>query len=391
MKLMVIGLGQCGSRLVDEFCRVGHTAKGERKATIVTGAYTVNTDQADLTGLKYVKSDYLHRIVIGARKTWGHGVGKINELGAELAKIDGDKVLDAIKTSPAFHETHAFLVIASAAGSTGSGAMGVIAQMINERFIGKPLYALIVLPFEHEEKTEERAVYNTATCLKTIYPIADGVFLAENQRYVRKDTSMAINLERINSQIVCPFYDLLSAGEATKYKHIGAKTLDAGDIIQSIEGWTAIGFGRTELPVFRPLWARSQDFRKKTKETFRGTEAMDAAIGDLSVTCDPADASRALYLLSAPAKEMNIDMAKEMGNYMRELASKAVIRSGDFPGEKSNVDVTVIFSGLSSIPKITDYYERATAWVPIAKQRFEETKSRLQDMEAKGKDLPTLL
>jgi tubulin-like protein CetZ len=81
----------------------------------------VNTDQADLTGLRFIKDDLQHRVLLGLRQTLGHGVGKINELGAQLAKEDGDKVLDAVKASPQFYETHAFLIIAGAAGGTGSG------------------------------------------------------------------------------------------------------------------------------------------------------------------------------------------------------------------------------------------------------------------------------
>ncbi len=392
MKLMVIGLGQCGSRIADEFVRLNARAQSERKTTIVTGAFAVNTDQADLTGLTYIGSDYLHRILIGGRKTWGHGVGKVNEMGAELAKEDGDKVIDAIRTAPRFYETHAFLLIAGAAGGTGSGAISVITQMIKERYIGKPVYALIVLPFEHEEMAELRSVYNTATCLKSIHTVADGVFLVDNQRYVRKDASLATNLQRINRQIVEPFYDIMCAGEVTKYKYVGAKTLDAGDIIQSIDGWTVIGVGRTEIPRWRFPWERpTATFREKSRETLRAMQAMDAALSELSLACNPADAGRALFLLAAPARHMNMDMAKGLGDYLRELAENAVIRSGDFPWEKGAIDVTVMFSQLAFVQKIRDYYDRASAFARSQKERIKETTSRLRDMEEAAKELPTLI
>ncbi|PIW40432.1 MAG: cell division protein FtsZ, partial [Chloroflexi bacterium CG15_BIG_FIL_POST_REV_8_21_14_020_46_15] len=44
----------------------------ERKAVIAPHVLAVNTDQADLTGLQYIKNDYLHRILIGVRQTVGH-------------------------------------------------------------------------------------------------------------------------------------------------------------------------------------------------------------------------------------------------------------------------------------------------------------------------------
>ena len=80
MKLVVIGFGQCGNRIADDFARLNKRARRECGIEIVTGAFAVNTDAADLSGLDNIKADYQHRILIGAGKTSGHGVGKINEL-----------------------------------------------------------------------------------------------------------------------------------------------------------------------------------------------------------------------------------------------------------------------------------------------------------------------
>ena len=116
MKLVVIGSGQCGCRVADEFARLNRRAQAQRGIEIVTGVFAVNTDAADLSGLSTIRPDYQHRILIGGRKTSGHGVGKINELGAEVAREDGDKVIDSIRTARHFFETDAFLIVASAAG-----------------------------------------------------------------------------------------------------------------------------------------------------------------------------------------------------------------------------------------------------------------------------------
>jgi len=393
MRLLVIGLGQCGSRVADEFVRLNKRAHGQWGIDVVTGTYAVNTDQTDLTGLSNIGTDYMHRILIGGRKTWGHGVGKVNEMGAELAREDGDKVIDAIRSSPSFYQTHAFLLIAGGAGGTGSGAISIIAQMLKERYLGKPVYALVVLPFEHEEMAELRSVYNTATCLKSIHSVADGVFLADNQRYVRKDASLAMNLQRINSAIADPFYDMMCAGEITRFKHVGAKTLDAGDIMQSLDGWTAIGVGRADIPRgFRMPWQLAKiSYKEKSDESLRAMQAMDAAVSELSVTCSPEDAGRALYLLSAPAKDMSMDIAKGLGDYLRELAENAVIRAGDFPRGGNTIDVSIIFSQLAFVQKVRDYYDRASAFAQTQKERIKETTGRLRDMEDAAKGLPSLI
>ncbi len=391
MKLAVIGLGQCGCRIADHFARLNIKAQSERKATIVPIIIGVNTDQADLTGLRFIKKDYMHRILIGLRQTLGHGVGKINELGAELAREDGDKVMDAMKAEPRFYETHAFLLIAGAAGGTGSGGLPVIARMIKERYLNKPVYALIILPFEHEQFTEARSVYNTATCLKSTYDLVDAIFLADNQRYVRKDASLVNNIERINRMIAEPFYDLMCAGEVTKRKYVGARTIDAGDLIASLEGWTTIGIGRTELPSLRFPWEiRKKHFREKAVESFRGSQALDATVSDLSITCNPKDAGKALYIMAGPAKEMNMDMIKSVSDYISEIAPKAVIRGGDFPGEKHFIDVTLILSQLSFVPKIKDLYETAVQYGQEHKGQIEETRRRIQALADLGKELPIL-
>src|SRR4030042_1622697 len=139
MKLVVIGLGQCGGRVADEFARLNRKAHAQRGIEIVTGCFAVNTDAADLSGLVSIKPDYQHRILIGGRKTGGPGVGKINELGAEIARADADKVVDALRATKRFYETDAFLLIAGSAGGTGSRPLSVLPPLLKERYIDKPL------------------------------------------------------------------------------------------------------------------------------------------------------------------------------------------------------------------------------------------------------------
>jgi cell division GTPase FtsZ len=390
MKLVVVGLGQCGGRIADAFARLNKRARASRGMEIVTGAFAVNTDAADLSGLKTIRPDYQHRILVGGRRTGGHGVGKINELGAEVAREDGDKVIDALRTAHRFFETDAFLLIAGVAGGTGSGALPIITQMMKDRYIDKPVYSMAVLPFAHEEETEERTIYNAATCLKSLYTTADAIFLADNQRFVRKDFSLRNNLSQINDLIVEPFFNLLCAGEETRRKNIGARMVDAGDIIQSLVGWTVIGYGSSQLPTWK-FFSWGRNFRKKSTETHRGIQAMDEALSELSVKCNPAESGRALYLVSAPHKEMNMDLVKDLGEYLRDMAPEAVIRNGDYPRERSLIDVTLVLSELGSVDKIKTYYETATQFIHASKGREKQAEGKLKEIEEASKDIPSLL
>jgi cell division GTPase FtsZ len=391
MKLVVVGFGQCGGRIADEFARLNKRARGLRGVDIITGCFAVNTDLADLSGLHTIRQDYTQRIVIGKKKTGGHGVGKINELGAEVAREDADMVLETIRNTEHFADSDAFLLVASAGGGTGSGAIPVMTQQIKERYVDKPVYNLIILPFEHEVITEDRTVYNVATCLKSSYLVADAIFLVDNQRYVMKDSSLTHNLARINSTIVQPFFNLLCAGEEKQAKFIGAKILDAGDIIQTLVGWTTLGYGRAAATGFKGILPGSRNFREKATETQRGVQALDEAISGLSIKCNPLDSKRALYLVAAPAKEINVDLVKELGTYIKNMSPEAIIRSGDYPREKGNMDVTLILSEMSDVEKVRSYFAKAINLITELKKRQEGLVSTQRGIDITIKDIPSLL
>jgi cell division GTPase FtsZ len=387
MKLLVIGLGQCGGRIADEFARLGIRARTERRLSIITGVFAVNTDVADLSGLYNIRPDYQHRVLIGGNKTGGHGVGKINEMGAEIAREDGDKLIDALRDTPQFEETDAFLLIAGAAGGTGSGAIATVTQRLKERYAEKPLYNLVVLPFQHEEETEGRTIYNSATCLKSAYLVADAVLLVDNQRYISKNYSIRGNLAKINALIAEPFYNLLCAGEETRPEFIGSRILDAGDIIQTLSGWTVIGYSKSQKGRGKNLF----DFRDKMAEGQKGVQLINNAVSELSLRCNPAEAGRGLYLISAQHKDMNMNLVKDIGTHLRRIAPEAIIRTGDYPREKGPLNVTIMLSELSGVTKIIDYFTKTIELIELIKRKHEGIQVEQRDLSEAFRDIPSLL
>ncbi len=390
MKLVVAGFGQCGGRIADEFARLNNRARFHRRIRIFSDVFAINTDTADLSSLSHMKSDYQHRILIGNRETGGHGVGKMNEVGARIAREDGDKVIDAIRSAKQLYEADAFLLIAGVAGGTGSGSMPMMAHAIKSRFKEKPVYALVALPFEHEEQTDARTFHNTATCLKATYSVADAVFLFDNQRYIEKDSSLINNMTAINRLIAEPFYDLLCAGEVKKAKNIGARLLDGGDISMTLGGWTTLGYGVAQLPVIRMPFERRRHFRKKSTETHKGLQAMDQALSNLSIECEPADSASALYLLSAPTKEMNMNLVKELSKYLSEVAPEAVIRYGDYPRGESTLKITVILSQLNNVEKVKRYYEKMPFYLEKGEVIQRKNEARLRELVKASAPVPSL-
>jgi hypothetical protein len=122
-----------------------------------------------------------------------------------------------------------------------------------------------------------------------------------------------------------------------------------------------------------------------SRSNLQGINAMEEAISRLSIDCDPADASRALYLISAPVSEMNMYIVNEIGAHLRNIAPRATIRNGDYPREKHIIDVNVVFSGLNNVQKIRDYYTKSLSLIPEFQKRQEERQARLKDMEDLGR------
>jgi cell division GTPase FtsZ len=357
MKILVIGMGQCGARIADEFSRQNIRAKHQRGLEIVNDVFAVSTDTSDLIDLISIKPDYSHRILIGAKQLKGEGVAGDNKLGAQVMQEHADPVIEDIRRTKQFFDTDAILVTAGAAGGIGSGALPVMVQRLKQRFKDKVVYAMVILPYKHEEQEEARTVRNTAICLKSTASVADAVFLTDNQHYYKDDMEKG-NYADINQAIVEPFYNLLCAGAVKQKKHIGAKILDAGDIIQTLGGWTVIGSGRVNLPT--GLGAIfSSGSGKSGPEKDRGIRAIDSAIGGLSRFCRPEDAGSALYLITAPAREINLALIKDLGDFLKEAAPNAIIRSGDYPVGRGFIEVTVILSRLSDVARVRDFYKRA--------------------------------
>lgn len=391
MKIAVVGLGHCGSRIADEFIRLNHQAHSERGVDVVTCALAVDTDVADLDGLSHIKSHYQARIVLGGRKAGGHGVGKVNEKGAEIAKEDGDKIISALRSIEDSYKSEAFLVTAATGGGTGSGSLPVVTKMIKERYLDKPVYSLVILPFSHEEMTEERTIYNTGTCLKSLSSVADAIFLVTNERYVNKKFPFKSNLANINEQIVQPFHNLLCTGEEKKSKNIGAKVLAAGDVIEALGGMTVMGLGKAELPLFKiPFWKRGSAMEEGSLDN-HGVEAVDSALNSLSLSVNPKNAKKVLYLISAPPKQINVNLIRQVGDYIKNLAPNAILTGGDYPQETRAIEVLLVLSGLKDVEKIRYYYNRSAELMPLYARKLKAIEEKTEEIDEAGKDLPSLL
>jgi hypothetical protein len=111
----------------------------------------------------------------------------------------------------------------------------------------------------------------------------------------------------------------------------------------------------------------------------------------MSIKCNPLDSKRALYLVSAPAKEINVDLIKELGTYIKNMAPEAIIRSGDYPRENGALDVTLVLSEMSDVEKVRNYFSKAINIIAELKKRQDGLISTQRGIDITIKDIPSLL
>ena len=387
MKLVVVGAGQGGSNIADEFVALGKWVWKNRHIRIFTGedddpvcqgVFAVNLGAGDLYGLNHIPQTEDHTILLGTTDEFrGRGAGKVNADGAEQARRGASKIISTIRDHGNVANADAMLVIATTAGGTGSGSVGVIVDLLKESF-QKPVYAMLVLPFENQYNDPDSMV-NTATCLKRVMENsqADAVFLVDNQKFVRGNQTMGANYSKINRQIADSFMDILCVGEETERRYIG-EVLDANDLIRILHGPTAIGISNTPVPKKSTSFmgrllgdgAKSKHFSESKTQIERAHNVLHQALAELSIDCELRenghiiyDAQHVLGLFSGPEAEATEEIVEMMDNTLAERVPGAGRRKGTYPGRTSDtISFTVIISNLgrgAAMNRIETFYNEA--------------------------------
>jgi cell division GTPase FtsZ len=388
MKLIVVGAGQGGSNIADEFVSMGEWVWENRGIRIFTGSdqdpiskgvFAINLGAGDLYGLKHIPQTSEHTVLMGNSDEFrGRGAGKINANGAEQARKDSKKIISTIRDFGDVPGADAILVIATAAGGTGSGSIGVIVDELKQNF-NKPVYAMVVLPFAYQYDDPDTMV-NTGTCLKRVLEnsLADAVFLIDNQKFVRSNDTTSSNYGEINSRIAQSFMDVLCVGEEIDQRFVG-EVLDANDLITMLHGPTAIGVGQASIPVkqqsgfFSKFYQKNEvtdHFSNSKIQMERAKNVLTRTLADLSIDCEHREESNTIYdaqyvlgLFSAPSGETTQEIIEMMDSNLAEQAPGAGRRKGTYPGRTSEtISITVIMSNLgkgAAMDKVEFFYRSA--------------------------------
>ena len=389
MKLALIGVGQAGGKVVDEF--VAYDAR--TGADIVRGAIAVNTAKADLRGLDRLPED--RRILIGQTRVKGHGVGADNELGAEVAEEDIDEILGALDSVPV-HEIDAFLVVAGLGGGTGSGGAPVIAKSL-KRIHTEPVYGLGILP-----GSDEGGIYtlNAARSLKTFVDEVDNLMLFDNDAWRSSGESVGEGFDAINRELVQRFGVLFSAGEIAPGSDVAESVVDSSEIINTLKGGgiSSLGYANVEVdePEQKGLLAR---LRGDTGSEIDSTETTNrvtslvrkATLGRLTLPCEVNGTERALLIVAGPPEFLNRKGIEHGRKWLEEQTGSMEVRGGDYPRRgEGTVAALVLLGGVTNVPRVKELQQVAIEAQKNIGEITDESEDRFSDLMDSDGELESL-
>ena len=348
MKLALIGFGQAGGKIVDEFVAYDAAIGGG----FVQDAIAVNSAITDLEGLEHVPRE--KRVLIGQARVKGHGVGADNELGASVTEEDIDEIQSAIDDVAA-HELDAFLIVAGMGGGTGSGGAPVLAKHL-KLIYSEPVYGLGVLP-----ATDEGGIYtlNAARSFQTFVREVDNLLVFDNDDWRRNGESIADGYDAINREIVERFGRLFAAGEVGSSSQVAESVVDSSEIINTLAGGgvSTVGYATETVDSGGGLlsrFGRSNDDEYGTDRTNRMTSLVrKATLGRLTLPCEVSSSDRALVVAAGPPKELNRKGVERGRKWLEEETGSMEVRGGDYPlpGE-GEVGAVVLLSGVTDVRRI---------------------------------------
>lgn len=368
MKLGLIGVGQAGGKLLDEFLDYDASTG----STIVRSAIAVNTASADLKGLENVPEG--KRVLIGQSRVKGHGVGGDNELGATIMQENIEEVQGAIDTVA---DIDAFLVVSALGGGTGSGGSPVLIRRLQELY-EEPVYALGVLPARSEGGLY---TFNAARSLRTVVREADNLFLFDNDAWRETGESVDAAYETLNEALVRRFGVLFSAGEVDATADVAQSVVDSSEIINTLAGGgiSTVGYAVADLPeegesgLLSRFSETDDSIDSGASDENRITSLVrSATLGRLTCPAEVRGAERALVVVAGPPEYLNRKGIERARAWLEEETGSLEVRGGDYPiPNETKVAAAVVLSGVTDIPRVEALQEQAV-----------ETQDMIEEQEA---------
>lgn len=400
MKLALLGVGNAGTRIVDQLCAVEKRAdrpltNGQVVAFNTTPSAFAETDHIDderqvvigdihpdvVQPDEIVDSDSDGSSEDEAKDTESadttetaqpeasrrEGVAGDPELGVEVARDDLPEIrraLDMVDDT----EVDAAMIVAGLGGGTGCGLGAVLLEEL-QAIYEIPVYVLGALP--SDEESDERAL-TAARAIRTFVPRADSVIPVDNTSWVgiHGDSD---NYRTLNEALATRIISVFGAGEHESQSNSELQ-IDPNDVrrVLDIGGLATVGYAQTELTVpadswltrLRRLLGMAVDEPEPQSDAVSIKALVQRAVeSELTLPCDIETADRVLLVLSGPPEELS-RKGFESGRYLLEDETGTVeVLAGDEPlPEATRVTATILLSNVTGVPRIESIQKRAVAF-----------------------------
>ncbi|MDB2265623.1 tubulin/FtsZ family protein [Halorubrum ezzemoulense] len=407
MKVALLGVGGCGTRLVDQFVRTEHrTGRSVTNGNVLafhtesqplSQTTALSTDQHILLGDTHPavlrrdtnspatdspNSSHDPQLQSETSTTTSqqgassnsrtreydineYGVGGDPDVGAQVAKAERPEIrraLDKIDET----EVAATMIVAGLGGGTGAGVGSVLLEELTDIYETE-VYTLGVLPADTE--SDQRAL-TAARGLRTLVPRAASTLLVDNDSWSRDRDAIADCYQSINQMTVNRLLSVFGAGEANTTFESELR-IDPADISRTLAvgGVTTVGRATVEIDsnahgllarILR-LLGRSQPSGSTPVDASKIKTLISRAVqSKLTLPCEITSADRVLLILSGPPDTIS-RKGFETGRYLLEEETQTVeVLAGDEPIQNTTeLTATVVLANVTSVPQIDELQRRA--------------------------------
>ena len=379
MRIVAIGLGGAGSRIVDSLYS---TDRRSSKVPCVQ-ALAIDVDENALRELKGLPD--CNKVFFPAMEPDLPG-GAVAE---PTATIDIAEIISRIHNFES-GETDAILICMGLGGGMTDIAPHIITGIRSS--ITESIFGLVTLPCLAEgEKRSAKA----ADDLDILSPLLDGIIVFDNETWYKKTKALKATLQRKEKSLVHRLglirpepelspehatYQILNEGivrrislilRAGEFKADGGidlaeVVLDSGEVLNTMKGmgFITIGYAVERLPSnplaflsqFRPQSVFDEENKKKASRIV--DLAKQAIYHEISTPCDMTSAHKALVLIAGPSHELSMKGFMTVRKWIDRSIAGLETRSGDYPVVNTkNVAIIIMLSGLENIPRISELRE----------------------------------
>ena len=352
MRVLWIGFGQAGGKIVNSLMGMNRR---------LYSAIAVNTEEADLSGLRYIRE----KVLIGRYALRGRGVGSDIDLGANIAEKSLAQMMDSIDALVRKRDPEVIWIAAGLGGGTGAGGSFVLANELKKIYKHIPIYGIGVVQ-SVSGMPNDKEVLNLSNTVKSFElwnHSFNNILLVDNQQYEQQHVtreSVERMFQRVNENLAQTLTTIITAGEVRPPPQEVFSSSEIKATMGLEGGVSTIGQFSQEIRVKSQFWRGGIEPGTRELE-----DIIERSIEKNALTF-PTDVSgaRSGSLIVHGRPEHLYSQAISVGKAkLEQLTTVSKVRYGDYPDRR-----TKYLSAITMVSGITDF------------SRLDQMRKRVQEL-----------